>query len=583
MSVVPMKKITLVASISDMNKILTNIQKSGVVHLTPVESKSQNEQLLREARKKKLFNINTSLKQLQKAESFIKGSINKHKNSVSTSIAEKSIYENAKVFNELMDTREEYVKKLADYHQKIEKIKSWGGFDPKQLDLVSKKINSKVILCVMDIKKWNAFDKSNIFFEILKEDSNKLHLLVIHNRENIDLDPQNFESDSVDSLELKTVDIEKDISSIDQKLLMYLPLEEQISQEILSLQKNHEIVLAETCLYQESDIFGLEGYIPSEREDYLLNTLDIFAKTAVIQISTPQVSENVPVLLDNNKLSKSFEFILNSFSGLSYHEKDVTSIVGFLFMFFGSLCLMDAGYGLFMIAVGYLLSRYNFEDAGLVCISTGVVAAIIGGLNGQVFGFFVGQDIFKDSQPIFPLATEPIVCFYFSLKVGLIAMLGAYGTAIWQSGIKTEASGGFTLALGALSYLVLGSATLFSAFIVAAVILWVMYPIVLFDAKIPNVLWTLYSGVTGLLQDILSHMRLFGISLSGAILAVVINEVSCVFPLYIKLPFCFFGHLFVFALALLSLYIHTNRLIFLEFGSKCISGGQYYYLPLGRS
>jgi len=410
-----------------------------------------------------------------------------------------------------------------------------------------------------------------------------LHLLVIHNKENSDFEPQNFEFESIQSLELKIVDIEKDISSIDQKLSMYFPLAEQISQEILSLQKNHEIVLAETCLYQESDIFGLEGYIPSEREDYLLNTLDIFAKTAVIQISTPQVSENVPVLLENNKLSKSFEFILKSFAGLSYHEKDVTSIVGFLFMFFGSLCLMDAGYGLFMIATGYLLLRYNFDDAGLVCISTGVVATIIGGLNGQVFGLFVGQDIFKDSQPIFPLATEPLVCFYFSLKFGLVAMLGAYGTAIWQRGIKTEASGGFTLALGALSYLAIESTTLFSVFTLAAVILWSMYPIILFDAKIPNVLWTLYSGITGLLQDILSHMRLFGISLSGAILAIVINEVSYIFPLYIKLPFCFFGHLFVFALALLSLYIHTNRLIFLEYGSKCISGGQYYYLPLGRS
>jgi len=134
-----MKKISLVASISNMDKILTNIQKSGVVHLTPVESKSQNEQLLREARKKKLFNISTSLKQLQKAESFIKDSTNKHKNSISTSVAEKSISENVKLFNGLMDTREEYIKRLANYHQEIGKIKAWGNFDPKQLDLVSKK------------------------------------------------------------------------------------------------------------------------------------------------------------------------------------------------------------------------------------------------------------------------------------------------------------------------------------------------------------------------------------------------------------------------------------------------------------
>jgi V/A-type H+-transporting ATPase subunit I len=78
-------------------------------------------------------------------------------------------------------------------------------------------------------------------------------------------------------------------------------------------------------------------------------------------------------------------------------------------------------------------------------------------------------------------------------------------------------------------------------------------------------------------------MRLFGISLSGAILASVVNEISCLFPIYTQIIFCLIGHVFVFGLSLLSLGVHTNRLIFLEFGSKCIDGGDYYYLPLKRN
>ena len=44
------------------------------------------------------------------------------------------------------------------------------------------------------------------------------------------------------------------------------------------------------------------------------------------------------------------------------------------------------------------------------------------------------------------------------------------------------------------------------------------------DTATGNVLWTLYSGTTGFLQDVLSHMRLFGIALSGSIMALVVNE-----------------------------------------------------------
>jgi vacuolar-type H+-ATPase subunit I/STV1 len=110
--------------------------------------------------------------------------------------------------------------------------------------------------------------------------------------------------------------------------------------------------------------------------------------------------------------------------------------------------------------------------------------------------------------------------------------------------------------------------------------LWILYPIIIFDTKIPNIIWTLYSGITGVIQDILSHMRLFGISLSGAILASVVNEISCLFPLYIQIPFCIILHIAIFLMSLLSSYVHTNRLIFYEFGSKCINGGQHYYSPL---
>mgnify|MGYP004159539963 CR=1 FL=1 len=81
----------------------------------------------------------------------------------------------------------------------------------------------------------------------------------------------------------------------------------------------------------------------------------------------------------------------------------------------------------------------------------------------------------------------------------------------------------------------------------------------------------LYSGITGFGQDTMSHMRLFGIALSGSIMAMVVNQIAGLFPTVVTILFAVVGHFFVYFLALLSLYIHTNRLIFLEFGSKCFA------------
>jgi V/A-type H+-transporting ATPase subunit I len=78
-------------------------------------------------------------------------------------------------------------------------------------------------------------------------------------------------------------------------------------------------------------------------------------------------------------------------------------------------------------------------------------------------------------------------------------------------------------------------------------------------------------------------MRLFGIALSGGIMALVVNQIAGRFPLPVTALFAVVGHSFVFLLSLLSLYIHTNRLIFLEWGSKCIDGGSNFYAPLRRS
>ena len=278
---------------------------------------------------------------------------------------------------------------------------------------------------------------------------------------------------------------------------------------------------------------------------------------------------------------------------MSYHEKDVTSIVGCLFIWFGALCFMDGGYGLLLFLLGVALFQKEQRQYGAVFIFTGLFTIIFGLLNGQIFGLIVGDHIFKGYSPLIMLSTDPFMCLTFSLVMGILNIFFSSITAIWQRGYQTDANGRLCLVIACMFYAfktyyvinMLVQNSIFYVFLILSLFYWIKYPEITFEKeqKLANIVWTIYNGVVGLIQDTLSHMRLFGISLSGAILALVVNEISCLFPIYLQIPFCIAGHIFVFGLSLLSLGVHTNRLIFLEFGSKCIEGGDYYYLPLGRS
>jgi V/A-type H+-transporting ATPase subunit I len=352
-------------------------------------------------------------------------------------------------------------------------------------------------------------------------------------------------------------------------------------------------------------LYAVAGFLPAENQSDLEKAIRPFA--AVLRVEDPEPGEVVPVKLRHGPAIGGFGAIVRAFSGISYWEKDFTPIVMVLFMIFGSLCLIDAGYGLMLLATGAVLAWRGDRDFGSVFLWTGAFSMVVGVLGGQYFGLVIGKDLLVGQAPPTRLADDPMTTFVFSLVAGMVTMMVAYATAVWQRGWRTMATGGLLVALGAI-VTAIGMFGAESAVGVAlaspspaqvapirdgltwggagllglGVLAWLVFPDPVFGprAHVANVLWTLYSGLTGLGQDIMSHMRLFGICLSGAIMASVINTLAGMLPPAAAIPVAIVGHAFVFVLSLLSLYIHTNRLIFLEFGSKCFDGGQAWYAPL---
>src|SRR5690606_13121136 len=103
--------------------------------------------------------------------------------------------------------------------------------------------------------------------------------------------------------------------------------------------------------------------------------------------------------LRNNWFLRGFEAVVQSFSGISYREKDFTWAVGILFITFGSLCLLDAGYGVLLFLTGLGLQLRSGSPFGRVFMLTGAFAILVGALSGSLFGFMVGKDFMPGYMP----------------------------------------------------------------------------------------------------------------------------------------------------------------------------------------
>ena len=104
--------------------------------------------------------------------------------------------------------------------------------------------------------------------------------------------------------------------------------------------------------------------------------------------------------------------------------------------------------------------------------------------------------------------------------------------------------------------------------------------------KLGGGLGSLYN-VFGFVGDALSYTRLFALSLSSGIIAWVFNMLSglagtgflgIIFMIIVLL----IGHLLNFSLSMLSAYVHTSRLQYVEFFGKFLEGNGDEFIPLAR-
>ncbi|HPO16981.1 MAG TPA: ATPase, partial [Candidatus Hydrogenedentes bacterium] len=94
-------------------------------------------------------------------------------------------------------------------------------------------------------------------------------------------------------------------------------------------------------------------------------------------------------------------------------------------------------------------------------------------------------------------------------------------------------------------------------------------------------------GLTAFIGDTMSYCRLLALALTTSIVALSFNMIAALLkPIPVAGPVLFIAalivaHLFNFAICLLGAFVHSMRLIFVEFFGRFYTGGAKPFRPLG--
>lgn len=404
----------------------------------------------------------------------------------------------------------------------------------------------------------------------------------------------------------------------------------QLKDELKSVEQ--QIDWKEVTLNTESGADGalciLEGFCPVENTAALDERLNALPAALYYESEDPQPEDATPIKLHNNWFVRLFEPLTGMYGWPNYNEFDPTPILGPFFLLFFSLCIGDAGYGLLLILVGYLIHKGKlkiemFDGMGPIIMALGVGSTVIGYLMGGFFGINIFQaewmpswakvvmfnNLGEGTTGKFMVAGQPYdVMMVLAILIGVVhiclAMVIKAIAYTKRFGFKENVStwGWLLLILGGLITAVLAGLELLSPEVMNIVLICIgaisALGIYIFNKPGRNPLinigaglWDTYGMATGLLGDVLSYIRLYALGLAGGMLGMAFNQLGAMvlgdtpnvgtwigFILIVT-----FGHVLNLLMACLGAFVHPLRLTFVEyFKNSGYEGSGKKYKPFKK-
>lgn len=375
-------------------------------------------------------------------------------------------------------------------------------------------------------------------------------------------------------------------------------------------------------LPQTENTFALSGYVPACRAQALAKELED-SYGASVELLEPEESEDTPVLLKNNPFSSNVEGILESYGLPGKGDIDPTFLMSIFYVVLFGMMLSDAAYGAIVaIACAVVIKKFPRLDPSMkksikLFFWCGLSTVFWGIMFGSYFGNVVNvvsANWFGEEKAIpalwFDSLNDPMRLLMFSLLLGIIHMFVGFGIKGYMLlkekdfvGFICDVAAWYLFLVGLLLMLlptslfasISGMSIHFPAWLVtfSEVIAVVGALIILvmsgrrkgkkIGIRIALGLYDIY-GITSWLSDLLSYSRLLALGLATGVIAQVINQMGAMFGTGVLGTIIFIvvflvGTVLNLAINLLSAYVHSNRLEYVEFFNKFYEGGGRPFVP----
>ena len=495
----------------------------------------------------------------------------------------------------------ELAEALSVSKKKAAKLYPWGEFDRKAIEGL-KNIGLKIRYYSVPKKSFDESWAERFPLQVVTDDGKTVWFVTVCGKD----EEYDFPLAECTAPDESFIDAEKEKERILKKIIRTKGLLLKLTERRPEIREKYDRQLTELDLYLaevsgesavENRIVVFEGFAPAENDAELRRRLD---EEGVFYLTDrASVEDNPPIKLRNNRFSRMFEVLTGMYGMPAYDEFDLTPVLGPFFLLFFALCLGDAGYGLVLVLLSFIIKKKMPGMAKLspLVMTLGIGTFFIGILMNTFFGFslveqsFIPEWLKKCIRPLqgevegFPATMVLAICIgILNICVAMVIKAVCY---THRFGLKDNlGTWGWTLFV--VGGVILGGTALFGLlqsevikwiFIVLAVISGLGIYIFNKPGRNPFVnigagLWDTYNMATGLLSDTLSFIRLYALGLAGGMLGSTFNTLggmlmeSCHVPGLNWLLFAVIfviGHALNIALSCLGAFVHPLRLTFVEF------------------